>query len=213
MLPGAPLSPGARAGDATATVAWAPPVSDGDNRILRYTVTASTGQQVTTPDARTNVDFTSLANGTPVTFTVTATTAFGTGPASAPSPAVTPQAPAPAPAPVPVPVPSIVDTQPPTVKITGLKRKLTRKALINGLKLTLKPSERASLAVTLLATKRSAKPLAAKAYGLGLTRKLTLKPKRSRVGTAKRFSVRLRIVATDAAGNRGTTTKQIRITR
>jgi hypothetical protein len=200
-VPSAPQSVSAVAGDASATVSWAPPASNGDNPILGYTVTASTGQQVSTPDASTTIAVGGLANGTPVTFTVTARTAFGTGPASAPSAAVTPTHP---------------DKTAPSVKITGLKRKLKRKALLKGLKFTVTPNEPATLSITLLGAKKTKKPrynvkLAAKSFTLGGKRTLTLKPKGSRVNRAKKFSVRLQIVATDAAGNRSTTTVTIKV--
>lgn len=206
--PGAPRAVTAVAGDGAATVRWSPPEYDGDNPILRYTITASTGQQVTTGDAGTAAGVGGLANGRPVTFTVAATTAFGTGPASAPSAAVTPAGPA---AP-----PAARDTTAPTVRLGGLKRKLTRKALLRGLRLRITPSEPAALAVTLRGARRVKRPrytvrLASRRFALGAARRLTLKPKRARVSPRKRFAVRLRVVATDAAGNRRAITRTIAV--
>jgi hypothetical protein len=45
------------------------------------------------------------------------------------------------------------------------------------------------------------------------TRRVTLKPKRRLLATRARFSVRLRVTATDAAGNSRTRTKTIRVRR
>ena len=132
---------------------------------------------------------------------MTAHTSFGTGPASAPSAAVTPVA---------------ADKTAPKIKITGIKRKLARKALLKGLTFAVIPSERAKLSITLLGSKKTKHPrytvkLASKSYMLGGKHKLTLKPNRSRVNHAKRFSVKLRIVAADAAGNKATVTSTIQV--
>jgi hypothetical protein len=102
----------------------------------------------------------------------------------------------------------------PTVKITGLKKKVTRRALLKGLRLTLTPSEPAKLAIGLRGSKTSRHPrytvrLASKSFGLGGKRRLTLKPKRSRVRRAT--PVRLTIAATDAAGNRRRITRTIKV--
>jgi hypothetical protein len=198
------------AGDGQATVAWAAPANTGDNPILRYTVTASTGQTLTTPDARTSVAVPGLANGTPVTFTVKATNAIGTGPASAPSAAVTPQAPAP-----PPPPPSTADTTRPTLKIAGLKRVLTRKQLRKGIRLKITPDEQVKLSIKLLdrrvKPRRATITVGSKTAGLALIRTLTIRPKAARVRRVGRFNLRVQIVATDAAGNRRTVTRTILI--
>jgi len=99
---GAPAAPeppervAAFAGDRFAHVSWLEPVVDGGSDVASYTVTASTGQQVTVPakDFRraAYVTVSGLGNGSPVTFTVTANNAHGTGPASLRSAPVTPKA-------------------------------------------------------------------------------------------------------------------------
>ena len=222
-VPTAPRSATAVAGDASATVKWTAPASDGDNPILGYTVTASTGQQVSTPDPGTSIAVSGLANAQPVTFTVTARTSFGAGPAAEPSAPVTPAAPPVATSPGATPPGATppgttpgADTTAPTIKIAGLKRKQTRKALLEALKFTVEPSETAKLSITLVGSKRTKRPryevkLASKSFELGGTRKVALKPKRARVSRARKFSVRLRIVATDAAGNKRTVTVSINV--
>ena len=90
--PGAPRSVTATAGNASATVSWTAPSSDGGSAITGYTVTANTGATTTAAASATSVVVTGLTNGTSYTFTVTATNGVGTGPASAPSNAVTPLA-------------------------------------------------------------------------------------------------------------------------
>jgi hypothetical protein len=79
--------------------------------------------------------------------------------------------------------------------------------------------EPVSLEIALLGKARSASVaktadvvLAEKNYALSsAARSVRLKPKRSLVGKRKSFSVRLRVIATDAAGNRSTKTKTIRV--
>ncbi|MDX6556295.1 MAG: hypothetical protein QOD86_2490 [Miltoncostaeaceae bacterium] len=210
--PGAPAAPTAVAGDGQATVTWSAPADTGDNPILRYTVTASTGQTLTTPDARTSVAVPGLANGTPVTFTVRATNVIGTGPASAPSAAVTPQAPGPPPPPPPPPA----DTTKPTLKVGGLKRVLSRAQLRKGIRLKITPNEPVKLSIKLL--DRRVKPRrvtvtvgSKTAAGFALVRTLTIRPKAPRVRKAGRFNLRVQIVATDAAGNGRTVTRTILI--
>lgn len=90
--PGAPTGVSATAGDGQAVVTWTAPSSNGGATITTYTVTASTGQTCTAngSPAPTTCTITGLANGTPVTFSVTATNSAGTGSASSASTAVTP---------------------------------------------------------------------------------------------------------------------------
>ena len=97
LPPDAPTAVIATAGDASASVTWTAPASDGGFAIDSYTVTALPGgQAVTTPDGMTlSATVGDLTNGTPYTFTVTAHNIEpGVSAESAPSNAVTPAAPA-----------------------------------------------------------------------------------------------------------------------
>ncbi len=95
--PGAPTIGTATAGNASATVKWTAPASNGGSPIIGYVITPSSGPAVTVGNV-TSDDVTGLTNGTSYTFKVAATNAIGTGAASASSNAVTPEAPAPPPA-------------------------------------------------------------------------------------------------------------------
>jgi len=87
-VPGAPTIVSVAAGNAMASIAFAPPVSNGGSAITGYTVTPSSGLPVSGDTVPIVV--TGLINGTSYTFTVKATNAVGTGPASAVSQTVTP---------------------------------------------------------------------------------------------------------------------------
>jgi titin len=88
-VPGAPTGVSATAGNAQATVAFTPPVSNGGSDILYYIVT-SNPQGITQTGYTSPITVSGLTNGTAYTFTVTATNMQGTGPASGPSGSVTP---------------------------------------------------------------------------------------------------------------------------
>jgi hypothetical protein len=101
-VPGAPTIGTATAGNASATVNWTAPASDGGSPITGYVITPSSGPPVDVGNV-TSDDVTGLTIGTAYTFTVAATNAVGTGPASAASNAVTPTSPPPPPPPPPPP--------------------------------------------------------------------------------------------------------------
>ncbi len=94
----APTGVRAIGGDGSATVVWCPPAS-GAGSVVSYTITSSSGQQLTAsvPNLWTIAD--GLTDGTSYTFTVTANTAGGQASPAATSAPVTP-APLPQPRPV-----------------------------------------------------------------------------------------------------------------
>jgi hypothetical protein len=100
----------------------------------------------------------------------------------------------------------------------GAEAEAERKAFRKGVRFRVTPSEPARLSIRLLGSKRSKRPrytvrLSSKSFALGRERKLTLKPKRSRMSRAPKFTVRLQIVATDAAGNRRTVRRTLKVSR
>jgi hypothetical protein len=112
------------------------------------------------------------------------------------------------------------DRRAPTIRLRKTAKKLTFKRFFDGVRSRISVSEAASLDVTLLRSLKSAG--AAKAGDLVLaekhlkrsrkTRSVKLKPKRSLFGRAVLpTTVRLRVTATDAAGNRRTVTRKIKV--
>ncbi len=96
--PGAPIIGTATAGNASATVTWKAPASDGGSTITGYSITpykAGVAQAAVVVGIVLSDDVTGLTNGTTYTFTVAAINAINTGPASAASNPVTPAATAP----------------------------------------------------------------------------------------------------------------------
>lgn len=94
IRPEAPSRVAAAPGNGFAYVTFNPPVANGLSPVLAYTATASTGAKATITSEEflklAYLRVPSLANGKPVTFTVTATSAAGTSVPSLPSSAVTP---------------------------------------------------------------------------------------------------------------------------
>jgi hypothetical protein len=87
--PGAPTAVTATPGNGKATVAFAPPASDGGSAITGYTVTSSPGNR-TAQGSGSPLVVDGLTNGVTYTFTVTATNAIGGSQPSSPSNAVIP---------------------------------------------------------------------------------------------------------------------------
>jgi len=88
-VPGAPTKVSATAGNASATLTWTAPSSDGGAAVTGYVIKVSHGPVVKVADV-TSDTVTGLNNGTVYSFTVAAINAIGTGPSSAESNSVTP---------------------------------------------------------------------------------------------------------------------------
>lgn len=99
---GPPTSVTAVAGDASATVSWTAPTSQGSFGITQYEVIGNPAGSCLVNAPVTTCDVTGLTNGTEYTFTARALSGAGWGAYSTPSNPVTPQGP------TPPPVPSIV---------------------------------------------------------------------------------------------------------
>jgi hypothetical protein len=126
--------------------------------------------------------------------------------------------PAPPPPPPPPPLP---DRLAPSLRVTGVPGSIARDVLLSrGVKVAVTPSEPAALECVLLGTIGTARlratdnlTLARRTLPLRAGRRsVTLKPPRALVGRpARTVKVRLRITATDAAGNRRTVSRTIKV--
>jgi hypothetical protein len=113
------------------------------------------------------------------------------------------------------------DEEAPTITFTKTARRITHRGFFKGVRSRIAVSEAASLDVALLGRARSVHVARAGDVVLAerhlsrsaRTRTVKLKPKRRLVATQGRFSIRLRVTATDAAGNSRTKTKTIRVRR
>jgi uncharacterized repeat protein (TIGR02543 family) len=92
VVPGAPTSVSATAGNGTAVVSWSAPSTDGGSPITSYVVTSSGGQTCTATSSL-SCTVSGLTNGTSYTFTVQAVNAVGNSVSSSASSAVTPLGP------------------------------------------------------------------------------------------------------------------------
>ena len=92
IIPGAPTTVVATAGDTQASVAFAAPTNTGGTTITGYTVTVNPPHVAPVNGTGSPIVVTGLTNGQAYTFTVAATNSAGTGPASAASNSVTPKA-------------------------------------------------------------------------------------------------------------------------
>jgi hypothetical protein len=114
----------------------------------------------------------------------------------------------------------VADTTRPRISVRAPAR-VTYRRFLNGIAARIGVSEAAALDVALLARARSARiarsgdlVLVERRFAISARpRALRLKPRRSLAAGRSRFSVRLRVTATDAAGNRRSRTKRIRVRR
>jgi len=121
----------------------------------------------------------------------------------------------------PIPIVTPADRTPPSVKLSGVPSSISLKAFLKGIKVKVSRNEPSSIDASLDASAKKA-TLAA-AYNLSLARKgvklgtgtstITLKPSKKLVGRAKQLRARVRVVVTDASGNRRTVTKSIKVKR
>jgi beta-galactosidase GanA len=86
-----PTAVTAVAGSSSATIRWQSPATVDGAPVTSFTVTASTGQQMTADEPNHWAIVPGLTDGRPVTFTVTASSSAGTSPVSVASRPVTPQ--------------------------------------------------------------------------------------------------------------------------
>lgn len=147
----------------------------------------------------------------------------------APAPVVVPGPPVPVPVPVPVatPVPAAsappADTKRPSLRITGLPKRASLASLRKGFTIRVRPDEPITLDATLRTKVRRA-TIARVAFPFALFERTTkvgtrgttlrIRPDRKQLGSPKKaFTVRVRLVATDRAGNRRTVQRTVSIRR
>ena len=95
ISPTAPTAISATAGNASITVTFGAPASNGGTAITGYTATCTSSNggvpgSIAGGASATSIQVSGLTNGKSYTCTVTASNSVGAGPASAPSNAVTP---------------------------------------------------------------------------------------------------------------------------
>lgn len=123
------------------------------------------------------------------------------------------------PPPTPPTPPAVKDTTAPTAKIAKLPKRLKLKQLTKGFSFTVTPSEPSSIDATLVGSARSVK--LAKSFNVTLAhkrlrlaagkRKVVLKVKKKLLGRSRKFTVRLTLVLTDAAGNKSTVRRSLKV--
>ena len=117
------------------------------------------------------------------------------------------------------PGPPAPDTTAPVITLHRVPSRLTPKRVLRGVVARVTSTEAVSLEAALIGRARTARitragdlVLAERKVGLSAAaRRVRLKPSRRLVARTRRFTVRLRVVATDAAGNRATALKRIRV--
>jgi hypothetical protein len=124
--------------------------------------------------------------------------------------------------PDPPPAPAVVDRSAPTVAISGLSKRFKFAKFLKGVSLKVKPNEPSSFQIELIvkATRATvSRPgdlvLAAKTLPRAVgQRSVKLKPNRKLLaGRKKKFTVTVRVTATDAAGNRAVVSRKVSVKR
>ncbi|WP_239000475.1 putative Ig domain-containing protein [Shewanella sp. LZH-2] len=92
IVPGAPTTIVATAGDTQASVAFAPPANNGGSNVLGYVVSVTPNDVLPVSGANSPIVVSGLTNGVTYTFTVEAENAVGFSPASSASNPITPKA-------------------------------------------------------------------------------------------------------------------------
>jgi hypothetical protein len=101
---------------------------------------------------------------------------------------------------------------PPAVTIKGLPRSTTWTRLRRGLRFEVVPSVPARWVFTLLGERRGSRTLTRRSLPLFTgPRTVTLKPSAKRLGTRRRLTLRVRITAADAAGQKTLVIRRVRI--
>jgi hypothetical protein len=98
--------------------------------------------------------------------------------------------------------------------------KQKRAQFLKGVNFSVAPNEESQIDVTLVAKAKKATlsakgdlVLASQSFGFSIaTRTGKLKPKKSLIGKAKRFTAKLQVVGIDRSGNKATVTRKIKVT-
>ena len=114
---------------------------------------------------------------------------------------------------------ALLDRERPTVALGRLPAQVKRAGFMKGVRVRATPDEPVAFEFELLGSPRRATlartfnlVLARRALGLAAgARGVRLKPNRRLVGSRRRFTVRLRVTATDASGNRAVLTRTLRV--
>jgi hypothetical protein len=116
-------------------------------------------------------------------------------------------------------VPLAPDRTPPTLAISGVSKKQSLEKFLRGVNFSVDPNEESQIEVVLAAKAKKATlaangdlVLASRSFDFSTaTRTGKLKPKKSLVGKAKKFTVSLQVEAIDRSGNKATATRKIKV--
>lgn len=117
------------------------------------------------------------------------------------------------------PAPPALDRVAPTLGISGVPKKLSLDKFLRGVNFSVDPNEESQIDVVLVAKAKKATlsangdlVLAARSFDFSTaTRQSKLKPKKSLIGKAKKFTVKLEVEAIDRSGNKATVTRKIKV--